>query len=253
MVPTDDTTLFVRDSGGDGRSVIYINGGFADHTPWRRVIADLGPGYRHITFDGRARGKSGTSSDYSFAAFVRDIAAVKSARHAERPVLVGWSNGASLAAQYTVEHPDTLAGIVLVDGAMPFGLTGPDGEEQIRTLFRRFRWLLPIASRFGLGARMSWQEHAQSNIEQNRIFAECAPVLEAITCPGRYVLASGGNLGSSAEVMAAVRASLQPILWRNPHLAVSAQVASNHSKILSRDPSAIAEAVREIVALDDHR
>lgn len=30
------------------------------------MIADLGPGYRHITYDERARGKSKRSADYSF-------------------------------------------------------------------------------------------------------------------------------------------------------------------------------------------
>lgn len=249
-LPTEDTHLHVRDSGGGGRPVVYVNGGFADHTHWRRVIADLGPQFRHVAFDGRARGRSGTSSDTSFAAFVRDIGAVIRERGLRRPILVGWSNGASLAAQYAVDHPAVVSGLVLVDGAMPYGLTGPEGEEQIRRLFSRFRWFLPVAARFGLAGRMSWQAHAQSDIEQNRIFANCAPVLEAIGCPTRYVLASGGNLGASAEVMAAVRASLAPVLQRNPHLAVSAQVGSNHSTILARDHDAIARAVREIVTID---
>jgi hypothetical protein len=39
------------------------------------VIAELGSGWRHITFDERARGKSKRSADYSFEACVRDIGA----------------------------------------------------------------------------------------------------------------------------------------------------------------------------------
>ena len=43
----------------------------------RRVIADLGPDWRHLTYDERARGRrSGRSADYSFGAAVRDVGAV---------------------------------------------------------------------------------------------------------------------------------------------------------------------------------
>lgn len=250
LISVDDTQLFVRDSGGERQPVLYLNGGFADGTHWRHVIADLGDTFRHLTFDGRARGKSGTSSDYSFAACVRDISAVLDARGVDQAIVVGWSNGASLAAQFAVDHPERVVGLVLVDGAMPYGLTGAQGREQLRRLFKRLRWFLPLAARFGMAARMSWQDHAECNIEQNEVFANCAPTLRALHRPTRYVLASGGNLGASAEVMAQVRASLFPLLDENPHLVISARVSSNHSTILRRDHAAVARAVREIVALD---
>ncbi|MFB9533577.1 alpha/beta fold hydrolase [Nonomuraea roseola] len=58
MVPVDDTALAVTDAGGPGRSVLYLNGQFATQSYWRRVIAELGGEYRHITYDMRARGRS---------------------------------------------------------------------------------------------------------------------------------------------------------------------------------------------------
>src|SRR4029450_11510115 len=72
MVPVDDTALYVSDSGGSGLPVVYLNGAYADQSHWRRVIADLGSVYRHITYDERARGKSKRSADYSFEAYLRD-------------------------------------------------------------------------------------------------------------------------------------------------------------------------------------
>nr|WP_205752583.1 alpha/beta hydrolase [Cryptosporangium phraense] len=66
MVSIDDTALAVTDTGGTGTPVVYLNGQFATQGYWRRVIDDLGPGYRHITYDERARGKhSKRSADYS--------------------------------------------------------------------------------------------------------------------------------------------------------------------------------------------
>jgi hypothetical protein len=67
MVPVDDTALSVTDIGGPGIPVVYLNCQFATQSYWQRVIADLGPGWRHITYDERARGKkSNRSADYSF-------------------------------------------------------------------------------------------------------------------------------------------------------------------------------------------
>ncbi|MEV7182940.1 hypothetical protein [Kitasatospora sp. NPDC093102] len=57
MVPVEDTALAVTDSGGAGHPVVYLNGSYATRKNWRPTIAELGGGYRHITFDERARGK----------------------------------------------------------------------------------------------------------------------------------------------------------------------------------------------------
>lgn len=73
MVAVDDTALAVTDTGGPGIPVVYLNGQFAIQWNWRRVIAELGTGWRHITYDERARGKSRRSADYSFEVGVRDV------------------------------------------------------------------------------------------------------------------------------------------------------------------------------------
>src|ERR1700724_2006390 len=97
MVPVDDTALAVTDTGGSGIPVVYLNGQFATQVYWRRVIAELGTQWRHITYDERARGKSQRSADYSFAVAVRDVEAVLAARGVDRALLVGWSWGAFVA------------------------------------------------------------------------------------------------------------------------------------------------------------
>src|SRR4029453_18394380 len=89
MLPVDDTALYVTDTGGRGHPVVYLNGAYADQSHWRRVIADLGSDYRHITYDERARGKSKRSADYSFEACIRDGDAVLKARGGDRPLVGG--------------------------------------------------------------------------------------------------------------------------------------------------------------------
>src|SRR5918997_1928364 len=196
MVPVDDTALAVSDTGGAGRPVVYLNGSYGHQRQWWPVIGELGGSdWRHISYDERARGRSGRSADYSFQACLRDLDAVLEATGVDRPILVGWSYGATLGVHWADRHPDRAAGVVAVDGAMPFGLTGEAGRERIRRLFHRLRWLFPVLTRVGLAARMSADQHAEINIEVNQILADMGPVLARVTCPVRYVLATGGNLG----------------------------------------------------------
>ncbi|MGW0050150.1 alpha/beta fold hydrolase [Nocardia cyriacigeorgica] len=245
MVPVDDTALYVTDSGGAGTPVLYLNGAYADHKHWRKVIAELGSGLRHITFDERARGKSERSADYSFEACLRDIDAVLAARGVERAILVGWSYGGVLAWHWTDRNPERVAGVVTVDSA-PYGLTGPEGAERIRKLFHRMRFLLPLTRPFGMAARMSAAEHAEVNIELNEIADASGPVLERLRRPVRFVVATGNSLGSEDGEMEKARTALEPVFANNPNVVLSAKVSSNHSKILSKDFAAIADAVREI-------
>jgi pimeloyl-ACP methyl ester carboxylesterase len=164
---------------------------------------------------------------------------------------VGWSYGAFTAMYWADRHPGRVLGVVNVDGALPAGLTGEAGRERIRKLFRRARLLLPLVAPFGLAARMSADQHAEVNIELNEIAATCAPVLERVTRPARYVLATGDSYGSKDGEQDGARAALEPVLVRNPNLQVSAKVASNHGAILRKDYRAIAQAIREITSAGD--
>ncbi|GAA3554989.1 alpha/beta hydrolase [Kribbella ginsengisoli] len=248
MVPVDDTALAMTDSGGSGQAIVYLNGAYADQRPWRPVIEALGNEYRHIAYDERARGKSKQSADYSFEGTLRDLDAILEATGVEKPILVGWSYGATIAAHWAARHPDRVLGVVMVDGAMPYGLTGEEGQERIRKLFHKMRFVLPLARPFGMAARMSAAMHAEVNIEINEIVDSVDVELDQVTCPVRYVLATGSNLGGGEEEMEAARASLDPVLERNPNIQVSAKVPSNHSKILKKDFKAVAQAVRETIA-----
>jgi hypothetical protein len=118
-------------------------------------------------------------------------------------------------------------------------------------MFRKWRLLFPIAARLGLAARMTADQHAEVNIELNETAAASVPILDRVTCRVRFVLATGDSLGSGDGEMEQARTTLDPILARNPNLKVSAKVASNHSKILSNDSRAIAQAVRETATAHD--
>ncbi|MEV7775626.1 alpha/beta fold hydrolase [Kitasatospora sp. NPDC086791] len=249
LVPVDDTALAVTDTGGPGIPVVYLNGQFATQGYWRRVITELGHGYRHITYDERARGRtSHRSADYSFEAAVRDVDAVLAARGVERALVLGWSYGAFVAAHWASRNPGRALGAVLVDGAQPYDWLDEAMEQRIRKQFRRWGWFLPLLRPTGLTPRMNADELARCNIELGRVAREreLAPVLDAIAVPTRYVVASGASLGSRGDEQERIRAGLAAVAARNPAIEISAKVASNHGAILRKDFRAVADAVREI-------
>ena len=255
MVPVDDTALAVTDTGGPGIPVVYLNGQFATQGYWRRVIAELGTGWRHITYDERARGKSKRSEDYSFVAAVRDVDAVLAARDADRALLVGWSYGAVVGAHWASRNPERALGAVLVDGAYPYDWLDEAMEQRIRKLFRRMSWFTPLLRPTGLTPRMTAEQQADSNIELGRLSREreLGSVLDNITVPVRYVVASGTSLGSRGDEQERIRTSLDAVTARTPNVKISAKVTSSHGAILKKDFPAIAEAVREVAALDRGR
>ncbi|MBF6448306.1 MULTISPECIES: alpha/beta fold hydrolase [Nocardia] len=249
MVAVDDTALAVTDTGGAGLPIIYCNGQFATQGYWKRVIADLGPGFRHITFDERGRGKkSKLSADYSFEAAVRDVDAVLEARGVDRALVVGWSYGAFVGAHWAARNPGRALGAVLVEGAQPHDWLDDAMEQRIRKLFKRLSPITTLLRPTGLTPRLSAAQQAECNIELGKIAREAAlgPVLDSITVPTRYVVASGSSFGSKGDEQERIRASLDAVCARNPHIHIHAKVPSNHDHILRKDFHAIADAVREV-------
>ena len=104
-VPSADSRLDCNDSENAGRPILFLNGAFATQHDWKPVLRRLGDRYRSVTFDERARGKSSKSEDYSFAGCLADGAAVIAATGLHKPLLVGWSHGASVAVRYAAKHP----------------------------------------------------------------------------------------------------------------------------------------------------
>lgn len=246
FISVEDTQLYLQDSGGLGPVIIYLNGSYANLKHWDRVIQELGTDYRHILYDERARGKSKKSKDYSFDACLRDLTAIIKARQIKNPILVGWSYGAILATHWVNKNPGVARGIIAIDSAVPYGLTGEESQKRIYKLFNRLKWILPVIAPLGLAAKMSAKQHAEINIEINEISAKLEQTLLDINIPVWYVFASGESRGGEAHEFKAMRDSLNPLLKKNENLKVFKQVESNHEKILSKDYKTIGNAIQTL-------
>ncbi|GAA4581121.1 hypothetical protein GCM10023194_11410 [Planotetraspora phitsanulokensis] len=243
-----DTRLHAVDTPGEGRPLLFLNGGFATQRHWNHVLQRLAGRHRTVTFDARARGKSGRSADYSARGAVDDIGRVIEATGIERPVLVGWSHGATLAVRYAAEHPDQVAGLVLVDGAYPISMFDEAGKDAARKQFRRLGWIMRIMAALGLSARMTPAESAEMVIELDTVNGELGPDFEALQCPAVYVVATGPHSGASDEDMRTLRAAAAKAESLNERVSVFATTPSNHVQILSKDPGTVVAAIEDVVA-----
>ncbi len=71
---------------------------------------------------------------------VDDIGRIIEATGIGRPILAGWSHGATTAVRYAAQHPKQVAGLVLIDGAYPIAMFDEAGKEKVRAQFRRLGW-----------------------------------------------------------------------------------------------------------------
>lgn len=91
-------------------------------------------GFRVVSYDARGHGESDPApggSGYGYPQLVADLDSVVSETAAEEPfVLVGHSMGAHTVVAYALEHPDRVAGLVVI-GPVYGGMLDREGVERV--------------------------------------------------------------------------------------------------------------------------
>ena len=121
---SDSVLLHVEDGGPHAAHPIVLLHALPSGARWLDRIADaLREQRRTVVYDLRGFGTStpATNGDYSMDAHVRDLAAVISALHLKRPILIGATEGALVALAYAAQHADEVGGVFYA-GVPMFGL-----------------------------------------------------------------------------------------------------------------------------------
>jgi pimeloyl-ACP methyl ester carboxylesterase len=106
--------------GGQGRPLVLCPGLNSTQADLHELTELLRRDHDVVTFDLRGHGLASAADRYSFDAFLGDLVAVLAGLDLpSAPVFVGYSLGADLAVHYAAECPDTVAELVLIDGANP--------------------------------------------------------------------------------------------------------------------------------------
>jgi N-formylmaleamate deformylase len=109
--------LHALDHGGDGVDVLVLPGITSPAVTWDFVARELVADGRIVVADLRGRGLSipPADGDYTLEAYADDAAALIEGLGLERPVVLGHSLGARIAAALDVRHPGLAGSLLLVD------------------------------------------------------------------------------------------------------------------------------------------
>ncbi len=142
---------------GDGLELSYAAQGNAGGTPlillhgytdsWRSygpLMAELPASLRVIAVSQRGHGDSSKPETYAVGDFAADVAALCDRLDIDNAVVVGHSMGSLVASRFAIDHPDRVAGLVLI-GAFKCG----SGNPAIAGLWRDVAALTdPVNERF---------------------------------------------------------------------------------------------------------
>lgn len=113
-----DLTVHLRDEGPrDAPAIVLLHGSNADLHTWEPWTRGLSGEYRVIRYDTIGHGLTGPvpDKDYGLAAMTALVGKVADKLELKNFVLAGNSMGGWVAANYAVEHPERLSGLILVD------------------------------------------------------------------------------------------------------------------------------------------
>ena len=127
--------LRLDDGGRGGVPAVFVHAFGGNLSHWSAQLGHLRPNRRAVAFDLRGHGGSQAPGDRDYAvdSLAEDIGAVADALALTRFVLIGHSLGAAAAIAFACNHPDRVAGLVLVDAPGKI----PEAEaRQIMTAMR---------------------------------------------------------------------------------------------------------------------
>ena len=105
---------------GQGPAILLLHGLGADHTIWGPTLTDLAKGFRVIAPDLRGHGRSPApaGSKLTFSEHEADLGHLLASLGVDRVHVVGFSAGALLALGFTLDHPERVASLVSIAGAV---------------------------------------------------------------------------------------------------------------------------------------
>lgn len=125
FVQLPEVRLEYFEHGHGPRTVVFVHGYQASARIWHRVQRALpADAYRSIAVNNRGAGASYAppeERDFTIQKFASDLHALVQTLGLTRFTLVGHSMGGTTVAQYAVDHPEQVEGLVLLDPASPNG------------------------------------------------------------------------------------------------------------------------------------
>ncbi|WP_154794064.1 alpha/beta fold hydrolase [Occultella kanbiaonis] len=217
--------------GGSGQPLVLCPGLNSTQADLHELAELLRRDYDVVTFDLRGHGLASPAEDYSFDALLGDLTAVMLELGRRdppaAPVLVGYSLGADLAVHFASEHRDTVASLVLIDGANP--VPEPLITEALLPEFR-LMWEDMAAQQISekdasRQVLLTAQEILDLNIEIDVIRSGILDRYRRIALPTTMIMstsmAGAGNEGPAERLNRIWCAGVERLLRDQPHIVTS--------------------------------
>jgi len=109
--------LFYR-TYGEGQPLIILHGLYGMSDNWVTHAKHLAMKYQVYIPDMRNHGQSGHSDIFNYHVMAEDLAEFINEHHIKNPILMGHSMGGKIAMQFTLDHPDLVAKLIVIDMSM---------------------------------------------------------------------------------------------------------------------------------------
>lgn len=108
-------TAYVECGAGEGTPIVFLHGVTDSWPAFAPLLAHLPASQRAFAVSQRGHGHSSRpADDYTIPAMAADVRAFLDAMDIRQAIVAGHSMGSMVAQQFAVDHPDRLAGLVLM-------------------------------------------------------------------------------------------------------------------------------------------
>ena len=117
----DGTSIFYKDTGGDGQPIVFSHGWPLSYDDWdAQIFYFASRGFRCIAHDRRGHGRSGaTSEGNEMNTYAADLAELTAALDLKNAVHIGHSTGGGEVARYIGNHGTSRVAKAVLIGAVP--------------------------------------------------------------------------------------------------------------------------------------
>lgn len=99
---------------GKGPDIVFVHGEIHGMQYWEEQVAEFSRDHRCLIYNRRGHtGTEWTSYGFSLVNQARDLAGLIDALGIDRPIIIALAFGTTIAAQYVLDHPDRIAGMVI--------------------------------------------------------------------------------------------------------------------------------------------
>lgn len=125
---------------GEGKPLIIVHGLYGSSDNWLSIAGKL-DGYKCYLIDQRNHGQSPKTHSHTYSDLVEDLKQFIQQHNIQKPLLIGHSMGGKTVMQFTLQYPELVNKMVVVDiapkdynGFKNFGKVTTDHREIIDTL-----------------------------------------------------------------------------------------------------------------------